>query len=243
MSKLVNITGVTDTTPLNQTYTVAMDTDAAAKTIGNIKGTVYSRVRREARDVYEEHLATAGSDVEKLVGDAMRAQFKMQMEKAESEYAGKEPDKKAKNTWNQNKRNFCRALALRVDFIELAEVSQGDLTTLCTEMEAEIEAEENEVALVAMAEEKGITVEELKAQLAGEEGEAQAPAAGEPAPAVGEGIVFASDEQKAVFDEMIRLMQTISEKDPTELDGMLKGAVKQLSDKSTKVLAKFAAAK
>jgi hypothetical protein len=226
IQNLVNIAGVTDSTPLNQTYVVSMDTDAASKTIGNIKKNVFSRVRREARNVYEEHLQVVGTP-EKLDGAAMRLQFKEQMESAEAEYDGKDPDVKAKNTWNQNKRNLARALFLGVDLIEHAESSSGDINTLCTEIEAAAEAAED--------------AEAKKAR-----GDAPADAGGTGAPPavapenVGEGIVFATKEDEAAFHKIIELMVGISQKDPKELTKFLKGTVSQLDAKSAKVVKAFA---
>ena len=228
---LVNITGVTDSTPLTQTYVVAMDLDAASKTVSNLKGSVYSRVRRAARDVYETALAAVGGDVTKMDCAKMRLEFKEQLEAAESAYAGKEPDVKAKNTWNQYKRNLARALFVGVDFIMNAEIAVGELNTLLKDIDDAEEAASD----AAAKKERGDKPEDTGANGADADGKPAADVKN-----IGEGIVFATEADEVLFKEMIELMVGISQKDPKELSGMLKGTVQQLSAKSVKVIAAFA---
>lgn len=234
-SKFVNIEGVTDSTPMAQTYVVSMQTDEASDTIGNLKKNVFSRLRREARDVYEAHYKVAGGAVEKMDGAAMRLQFKEQVEAGEAQYAGKEPDRKAKNTWNQNKRNLARVLFMGIDLIEHGEASSGDLNKMCTAIE-----EANEEAEDADAKKKRGD----KPEDTGAGNGAPPPVTTPPAvdtESIGEGIVFDNDADKAKFEKMIELMAGISQKDPKELTKFLNGCVSQLDAKSVKVLKAFAA--
>lgn len=163
--KLVSIQAVTDSTPLDQTYVVAMQTDSASETIANIQGSVFSRQKREARDIYEAMVKKLGSVIAGTPGDQrdgaraliigeddkhrrlMCAEFRANMEAAASAYDGKPVDPKAKGTWNQNKGDLGRALLLGMDFIENGEIAKGKMTKWCKTTEDDAEDAKNAEAL------------------------------------------------------------------------------------------------
>lgn len=247
IEKIVNIDTVQSSTPLPQVYSIAMRTDEAAKTIGNIKDSVFARVRREAAKVYERHLGLAKGDVNLLDGKSMRAEFKHTLDQAESEYAGAAPDKKAKNTWNKNKTDLGRALLLCYDFVEAGQAGSSAIVKWCGEEEDRIEEEVNADARKKQAEKEGKPPMEVHTNesktvdvVGGDGGKEQAGAAGDKAVASGTGIVFASPDQEARFNKLITLMKGISEIDPAELNGMIDGAITQLDAKTNKLLRKFA---
>jgi hypothetical protein len=246
-NKLVNIEAVQSSTPLPQVYVVAMNFDAATKSLTKVKDSVFARVRSEARKVYELHLNLAKGDHAQLCGDAMCAEFKAVLGEAEAAYAGAAPDQKAKNTWMKNKTDLGRALRLRYDFVDGGEAGSSAICNWCKDEEDRIEEEVGAQKRKEHAEKHGleITTSETKdVTVKGGDGNKQADdtTAGNKAVASATGIVFANSEQEARFNEMIELMAGISKIDPSELDGMINGSVTQLTAKNTKLLKLFAKA-
>jgi hypothetical protein len=253
-TKLVNIVAVTGSTPLDQTYVVAMQFDTASKTLNNIKTSVFSRVRMEAKKVYERHIGLQVGKHEALVGDelgqfcdgdAMRAEFKHILDQAEADYDGVTPDKKAKNTWNKNKTDLSRALTLCYPFIECGEAGSSAIAKWCTDETERREDAADAQALQEQAKKEGKTPLEItksKTEDVSVKGGdsnntgADDGAAGSKAVASGTGITFATPEQEAAFNKMIESMAEVSQLDPEAIEGIIAGANNTLALKKTKLL-------
>lgn len=239
-NNLVNITPVTDSSTLGQAHQVSRQLDSASDAITGMKGCIYSRVRRVARDVYEAHSKRALETSTELSFHAMRAEFKSVMD---AEDGGD-----SEGTWGQYKANFGRALGLGFDFIAVPEVAQSALTKWMKNIEEEAVKAEDAKAKAAYLKDHGLTDAKAKpdapdSNVTGGDkakGATTAPK-GNTAPDGANtqpqsGIQFKDAVQKAAFDKMIELMAEISTNDPAELDGMINGAVTQLTAKAAKIM-------
>ena len=141
-------------------------------------------------------------------------------------------------TWGQYKINFARALGLGFDFIATPEVAASAMSKWCKAIEEEAEAALDAKEKAKYLKENGLTDAKDTNTTGGDKAPAGAAPAASQSTSDGDtlSISFKDAAQEAAFNKMLELMAEISAVNPAELDGMINGAVVQLTAKQQKVM-------